>query len=209
MSRVDNRRTEILLNAAESFVENGYDATSMSELASRCRITKPGLYYHFRSKQDLLFAIMSQALDVLEHSTLEATLSAPSHEVRLRTILGAHAHLITREENSPVTILVVEERSALRPEDRRIIEHRLRSYIGLIRATLEGLRGEGKLRDVDTGVAALSLLGMVISMARWYRRSGRLTARQVADQITDLAVASVIRPNGGPPTASSRRSSDG
>lgn len=205
MTRVDSRRTEILLKAAQSFVENGYDATSMSELAARCSITKPGLYYHFRSKQDLLFAIMSQALDVLERSTLEATLSAPSHEVRLRSILSAHAHLITREKNSPVTILVVEERGALLPEDRRIIDHRLRSYLGLIRATLDGLRDEGKLRDVDTGVAALSLLGMVISMARWYQGSGRLSARQVVDQITDLAVASVMQPNGTRPEPSRSR----
>ena len=205
MSRAVSRRTEILLRAAQSFVRHGYAATSMSELAERCRMTKPGLYYHFRSKQELLFAIMSQALDVLERTTLDAALTASSHEVRLRRILRAHALLITRAEHSPVTILVAEEREALRPDDRRIIDHRLRTYLELIRATLEGIREQGRLRDVDTGIAALGLVGMVISMARWYRSTGRLTANQVAEQITDLAVASVLLGEGR--TGSATRSS--
>jgi AcrR family transcriptional regulator len=189
----DTRRTQILLEAAATFARQGYDGTSMSELAGRCNITKPGLYYHFKGKQDLLFAIMSKALDVLEEATLAATFAATSHEERLRNILRAHARLITQEEDGTVTVLVIEERDALRPADRRIIEHRLRSYIGLIRATLEGMRDDGVLRDADTGVAALSLLGMVLAIARWYRPAGRLTADQVVDQITDAALASVRR----------------
>ena len=55
----DTRRTQILLEAAHTFVRQGYNGTSMNELAERCSITKPGLYYHFKGKQDLLFAIMS------------------------------------------------------------------------------------------------------------------------------------------------------
>lgn len=192
-STSDTRRTQILLEAAHTFVRQGYDGTSMSELAERCNITKPGLYYHFNGKQDLLFAIMSQALDGLEQATLAATFAATSHEDRLRNILRAHARLITEEKDGAVTILVIEERGALRPEDRRIIEHRLRSYIGLVRATLEGIRDEGTLRDVDTGVAALSLIGMVVTIARWYRPTGRLSADEVVDQITGAALASVLR----------------
>jgi len=183
----------ILLEAAQTFVQHGYGGTSMSQLAERCKITKPGLYYHFKGKQDLLFAIMSQALDVLEQTTLTATFAANGHEARLRNIVRAHARLITEEKDGAVTILVMEERDALRPEDRRIIEHRLRSYMGLIRATLEGIREDGSLRDLDTGVATLGLLGMIVSIARWYRPSGRLSADQVVDEITNAALASVLR----------------
>jgi AcrR family transcriptional regulator len=192
----DTRRTRILLEAAHTFVKNGYDGTSMSTLAERCDITKPGLYYHFKSKQDLLFAIMTKALDVLEETTLAATLAATSHTERLRSILAAHARLITEEKDGAVTILVIEERAALPAEDRRMIEHRLRSHIGLIRATLEGIRAEGKLRNVDTGVAALSLLGTVVSIARWFRPGGRLNADQVVEQVIELALGAVLRDGG-------------
>jgi AcrR family transcriptional regulator len=192
---------KILLEAAQTFVQHGYDGTSMSQLAERCKITKPGLYYHFKGKQDLLFAIMSQALDVLEQTTLAATFAANGHESRLRNILRAHARLITEERDGAVTILVMEERDALRPEDRRIIEHRLRSHIGLIRATLDGMSEDGTLRDLDTGVVTLGLLGMIVSIARWYRPSGRLSADQVVEEITSTALASVLRqPTAGVPS---------
>jgi AcrR family transcriptional regulator len=194
-----NRRTQILRQAALTFLHHGYDATSMSQIAERCGITKPGLYYHFRGKQDLLFAIMSHAMDLLEERTLAAMLSATSHEARLHSILRSHVRLITELEDGALTILVIEERNALRPEDRRMIEHRVQAYTDWIRATLEGLRTEGRLRAIDSAVATASLLGLVVWTARWYRQSGRLNGEEIADQVTELGIASVVREPGESP----------
>ena len=188
-----DRRTQILRQAALTFLHNGYDATSMSQIAEGCGITKPGLYYHFKGKQDLLFAIMSHAMDLLEQRSLAAMVSATSHEARLRSILHSHVRLITELEDGALTILVVTERNALRPEDRRIIEQRVRSYIALIRATLEGLRAAGRLREIDSAVATMTLLGLMVWTSRWYRRSGQLTGDEIADQVTELGLASVLR----------------
>lgn len=188
-----DRRTQILRQAALTFLRNGYDATSMSAIAERCGITKPGLYYHFKGKQDLLYAIMSHAMDLLEERSLADMLSATSHEERLRSILHSHVRLITELEDGALTILVIEGRNALRPEDRRVIEHRVESYTGWIRATLEGLRAEGKLRSIDSAVATASLLGLVVWTARWYRQGGRMSGDEIADQVTKLGLASVLR----------------
>ena len=193
MRNGDDRRTQILRQAALTFLHNGYDATSMSQIAEGCGITKPGLYYHFKGKQDLLFAIMSHAMDLLEQRSLAAMVSATSHEARLRSILHSHVRLITELEDGALTILVVTERNALRPEDRRIIEQRVRSYTALIRATLEGLRAAGRLREIDSAVATMTLLGLMVWTSRWYRRSGQLTGDEIADQVTELGLASVLR----------------
>lgn len=198
-----DRRTQILRQAALTFLRNGYDATSMSGIADACGITKPGLYYHFRGKQDLLFAIMSHALDLLEQRTLAAMLSATTHEERLRNILHSHVRLITELEDGALTILVVTERNALRPEDRRIIEQRGLSYTALIRATLEGLRAAGRLREIDSAVATMTLLGLMVWTSRWYRRSGQLTGDEIADQVTELGLASVLREPSEPPESAS------
>ena len=198
-----DRRTQILRQAALTFLHNGYDATSMSQIAEGCGITKPGLYYHFKGKQDLLFAIMSHALDLLEQRSLAAMLSATSHEARLRSILHSHVRLITELEDGALTILVVTERNALRPEDRRIIEQRVRSYTALIRATLEGLRAAGRLREIDSAVATMTLLGLMVWTSRWYRRSGQLTGDEIANQVAELGLASVLRePTESPGNAS-------
>ncbi|HEY3833170.1 MAG TPA: TetR/AcrR family transcriptional regulator [Acidimicrobiia bacterium] len=53
-----NTRAEILAVASELFIDKGYDATSLREIAERLGITKAALYYHFRSKDDILLALL-------------------------------------------------------------------------------------------------------------------------------------------------------
>ena len=203
MATADGRRTQILRQAALTFLHNGYDTTSMSQIAGRCGITKPGLYYHFKGKQDLLYAIMSHAMDLLEERTMAAMLAAATHEEQLRAILHSHVRLITELEDGALTVLVVTARNSLRPEDRRMIEQRVQSYTSWIRATLEGLRAEGRLREVDSAVATATLLGLMVWTSRWYRRSGRLSGDEIADQLTELGIASVLREPVEPPPVSS------
>jgi AcrR family transcriptional regulator len=57
-SRARDTRGEILAVASELFTDKGYDATSLREIAERLGITKAALYYHFRSKEDILAALL-------------------------------------------------------------------------------------------------------------------------------------------------------
>jgi len=50
-------RERILDVALELFNEEGYDATSLREIAERLGVTKAALYYHFKSKADILLAL--------------------------------------------------------------------------------------------------------------------------------------------------------
>jgi AcrR family transcriptional regulator len=58
-------RTEILEVAAELFTSRGYDATSLREIAERLGITKAALYYHFRSKHEIMRALVEPMGDVI------------------------------------------------------------------------------------------------------------------------------------------------
>jgi AcrR family transcriptional regulator len=50
-------RERILDVALDLFTEQGFDGTSMREIAERLDITKPSIYYHFASKEDILMAL--------------------------------------------------------------------------------------------------------------------------------------------------------
>lgn len=60
-------RDRILDVALELFTENGYDGTSMREIAERLNITKPALYYHFDSKEDIVRTLLAE----IEQQTAE------------------------------------------------------------------------------------------------------------------------------------------
>jgi len=50
-------RERILDVALDLFTDQGFDGTSMREIAERLQITKPSIYYHFASKEDILLAL--------------------------------------------------------------------------------------------------------------------------------------------------------
>jgi AcrR family transcriptional regulator len=50
-------REKILDVALELFTDQGFDGTSMREIAERLHITKPSIYYHYAAKEDILLAL--------------------------------------------------------------------------------------------------------------------------------------------------------
>src|SRR5262249_6424386 len=186
-----DRLIEIYRVAAQIICEKGYDATSMNEIAEAVGITKAGLYHHISGKRTLLFQIMNFGLDVLEQEVITPALGVSDAELRLRTIIARHAHLITSRSTpqgaNPVTI-VMDEVAGLTPGQRSKINQRKRAYVELIRETLRHLQASGKLRDLDVGAAAFSLIGMILWLSRWYVPNGRLSPEEVADEVTKIAL---------------------
>jgi TetR/AcrR family transcriptional regulator, cholesterol catabolism regulator len=196
-SEEPNRLNQIYYVAAKIFCDKGYDATSMSDIADAVGITKAGIYHYVKSKQDLLFAIMNFGMDRLEIQVITPARAVIDAEQRLRAILRNHALLIIEgsrpEGYSPLTVLN-DEMAGLTPAHRRKVQLRKRAYLNLLRDTLRQLKDEGKLKDVDSTVAAFSLFGMLLWLSRWYKPDGRLTGDEVANEIEKIALGGLLRP---------------
>ena len=188
----DGRAPEVYRTAAQIILEKGYDATSVSDIANALGITKAGLYHYIHGKTQLLFDIMQYGLDELEREVAEPAKKIADAETRLRFMIGMHARIVTRGEGA-VTILVDEAR-ALTPVQNRKITQRKRAYLDFLRVTLEQMKAERKLRDVNLTVAAFSLLGMINWLSRWYQANGPLDEQQIAEAIVDVALNGLIRP---------------
>ena len=78
-------RQDILRTAARLFQQRGYDATSMNDVAAALKLSKGGLYHHFQSKDEILFHIMSHAMDITEERVINAARRIEGAEERLRT----------------------------------------------------------------------------------------------------------------------------
>lgn len=74
------RRDEILKISEELFLKYGIDSTTMDEIAEASEFSKGALYLYFRSKEEILFSIISRALSILRDMFLEAA----SREMDLR-----------------------------------------------------------------------------------------------------------------------------
>ncbi len=192
------RLSQIYVVAARLFCDKGFDATSMSDIADAVGITKAGIYHFIPGgKKDLLFAVMNYGMDLLEENVMSPARAIAEAEKRLRSIIINHAQLIAGNSgpdgHSPVTI-VVDEVAGLAPAQLRKINQRKRAYLDLLRSTLQQLKDEGKLKDVDVTVAAFSIFGMLLWLSRWFRPDGRLTSEQAAEEISKIAIGGLLRP---------------
>jgi AcrR family transcriptional regulator len=68
---MQDTRQRILDAATELFVDRGYEATSLREIAERVGVTKAALYYHFTSKEELLRALL-EPLEEFQQRLLES-----------------------------------------------------------------------------------------------------------------------------------------
>ena len=188
------RRFDLCMTAARTFVEKGFNATSVNDIAAALGVTKPGLYHYISSKEALFFEIVSLGMDWLDEDVIKPVQSIKDPEERLRQILLRHAKLTACNEGW-ITILL-DEMHALPAPQRKKIEQRKRGYLDLVRGTLAQLKSAGRLRDVDPTVAALSVLGMIVWLPRWVRPDGRMSPEQVATAVTQLALDGLLRPAG-------------
>lgn len=190
--RLNSRRAEICRTAARIIRQKGYDATSVNDIARALGMTKAGLYHYISGKEALLFEIMSFGMDQIDEEVVAPIRDVSDPEERLRQLLIRHARIATRAQGAVAHL--ADEIRALPPPARRKIKERMRAYFDLVRDTLAELKAAGRLRDVDLTVAAFTLLGMILWPPRWFRQSGRLTSEQVAAEVTQIALAGLLRP---------------
>ena len=193
------RANHVYRIAAEIMCQKGYEGTSMNDIAEAVGLTKAGIYHYIRGKEELLFEIMTYAMDNLDQRVIAPAQEIGDPEQRLRKIVEGHT--ISLLEGVGAITIILEEMAALTAAHRRTIKARKRAYFDFIRQTLQELESQGKLRDVNLTTATFSLLGMILWISRWYRRDGKLSAEQVLKDYVDIAMNGVLKTGG----AASRR----
>lgn len=178
------QREEIIHTAAQIFRQKGYHATSMRDIAEAVHLRKASLYHHISSKQELLLAILDEALDVLIDDLQQVVKSPLPPEEKLRLAMRKYIERIT--SNADLAAVLLLEHRNLAPEfSRRHITRRDRFealWRGIIR---EGI-GSGVFRETDEAVVTFALLGVQNWLVTWYRDGGRLQPADLADQFAAL-----------------------
>ncbi len=110
--RRGDTRERIQEVALVRFTENGYDQTSLREIAEDLGVTKAALYYHFKTKDEILESLLGQASTELDHLVEWMQAEPSTRERRLEMIhrLGD----ITRGVPGDVLRCVQQNEAALR-----------------------------------------------------------------------------------------------
>lgn len=179
------RHRRVLETAARLIREKGYEAASVQDIADACGLTKAGLYYYIRSKEDLLLEIMSYGMDIFEERVLLPVLAIADPVERLKACMERNIQLVTEERSREVTI-ILHEHETLTGAARQQINARKKRYVHVLESTFEEAMREGRIRRVEPTVAAFSFLGMILWLYKWYRPDGKIPPPELAREMQDL-----------------------
>jgi AcrR family transcriptional regulator len=182
--RYDRRRLEIIATAATVFARQGYDQTTMQDLARHMGLATGALYHYFGSKEHLLMAICDQLHEpLLVRARAVGQGDGPPGD-RLRTLVREWvAHVITYRDHM---LVFQQERHVIEADKQwRQLRDKRKAFERIIGQLLDGAR-TGTLPERDRRIAIGALLGMVNHTANWCKPNGRLSADQIADGYLSL-----------------------
>jgi len=153
-------RVRIMQEAARLFVERGYNGISMREIAEACELSKAGIYYHFKDKEDLYLAICIHSLEDENRCLLECQqMDAPVQEklrTFLRTIFSSSPDRRAFVRVSSQEIALLSEAAQLKFRDQY---HHL--FVGQIARLLEGGMEQGEIRKMDPELLTWLFMGII------------------------------------------------
>jgi AcrR family transcriptional regulator len=185
-------RQEILRTSARLFRERGYDATSMNDISAALKLSKGGLYHHFRSKDEILFHIMNHAMDITEERVLAPVRRVSDAEERLRALIRLHIQLVLRARDREITV-ILHENHPLPAGLRKRVNARKKEYIHFVENLIGEVQRIHNTRNISARAAAFALLGMINWIYQWYKAEGVLREDDLVQQYTEIFFSGAFR----------------
>ncbi|NYT84691.1 TetR/AcrR family transcriptional regulator [Pollutimonas harenae] len=197
---------EILQLAAECFMEQGFNATSIDDVARRMHATKGRIYHYYASKTDLFFEIHREGMSRLFAAVLPAQRTAGNGITVLAAML--HAHALALFEHHAFESVVVQgvqlhRYGALTPGQRKVLDELIASrdrFEQLFKDQTHLAKADGSVGDLNTSIAVKTMLGGLQWALIWYRpeKDGSIENRRyLADQMVSTLVHGLQSRNPG------------
>ncbi|MDG5499344.1 TetR/AcrR family transcriptional regulator [Marinobacter sp. BGYM27] len=181
ISDPNGARGRLLREAARLFRDKGYERTTVRDLAAAIGIQSGSLFHHFRTKEEILKAVMVETIllntALMRHAVAEA--QAPVD--RLRALVRCELESINGQTGEAMAVLVFEWRSLSVDAQSDILKLR-DVYEKIWLDVLGELKQSGGV-NADPFIVRRMLTGALSWTVTWYRQDGPITLDQLADQV--------------------------
>lgn len=175
-----NRREDLLRVCARLFREKGFDGTSIRDISEAAGMHSGSPFYHFKSKQEMLVAVMEQGLsEGLKDLEAVGALRLPPAQ-KFRRLVRTHLETICGNGHDFIPVMLYDWRSLTPVNRRRVIALKDR-YDALWQKVTDELHAQGVMAG-DAQLARLFTFGVLNWTARWYRAGGRKSLDEIAEE---------------------------
>jgi AcrR family transcriptional regulator len=190
-----NMRETIIAVSIDLFHRKGYFATSVSDIAKGSGIQKASIYYHFSSKEDLLYHIMRATMVDLNGYLTRNLSGIEDIEARMRVAVRSHVrfHLERQKEN----FIANSELRGLTAEHFRDIVTLRDAYEQVFQQLIREGASQGTFVHGDAKLLSYAILTLCTAGAAWYKPEGRLTAEQISHIYERFVIAGLKTADAG------------
>ncbi len=183
-----NRRVALLAAAASLFRRQGFAATTTRDIAAAAGMQSGSPFYHFKSKDALLFAVMEEGMRTAL-SRQRAVVKAPGHSTlpphaQLRQLVQVHFDVLLGQGNDFVPVMLYESRS-LQSRQRKLVAQLISEYESLWMPVLVALHASGQLH-APVGLARLLILGALNWSVQWFDAKKGASVQDLTDAAMSL-----------------------
>ena len=178
--------------AVDLFYKQGYFATSISEIARGCGIQKASIYYHYPSKEDLLFFIMDSTMSGLVEHLKRVLTKAEGVEAKMRAAI--HGHVQFHLERQKDTFVASSELRGLSPEHFDAVVEKRDEYEKIFQNLIREGRDTGVFADSDIKILSYAILTLCTAGAFWFNPRGRLAVDDIAGIYENFILKGMKKP---------------
>jgi AcrR family transcriptional regulator len=171
--------------AAERFFHQGYEATTVREIADDLDIRAASIYYHYPDKQQILFELIDSTMTLLADGVQAAVAAEDGAADQLQALVVHHVALHALRPLE-ATLGETELRSLTGERLELAVAHR-DAYEAILVGLLERGAAAGALVAPDPKLAAYAVISMCTNVGIWFRPDGRLTLNEVARAYATMA----------------------
>ncbi len=196
----ERKRQLILDAAAKIFRDKGYAGARMADIAAAAGTQAGSLYYHFKSREELVEEVLDRGVDSVRAAVSRAIADEPDDAPPLQLIAAAvRAHIVASLAQDDYASANARIFGQIPGDIRDRHLKKQRAYGDDWRRLIQMAREHRQIdADRDPSATRMLILGTLNWCAEWYR-PGRLPAEQVGDLAADILLFGLAPRSSGEP----------
>jgi AcrR family transcriptional regulator len=183
-SKYDQKLVHVLKTSAGVFADKGYHSTSMRDISRATKMSLSGLYYYFKSKEELLFLIQDYCFSTVIDDCHRLLAGIDDPVQRLKLLIENHLNYFVH--NMSEMKVLSHESNSITGELFKKIETKKRQYVDLVIALLDELARQHRVEGRDTRIATFLLFGMMNWIYNWYNPRKDVDVAGLSGHVTGI-----------------------
>ena len=186
ITKYDEKLIQILKVAAKIFAEQGFDKATIRNIAKNTGISLAGLYYYFKSKEELLYLIQFHTFDSIVNNLKQNLDQLIIPEDKLKFIIKNHIQYFT--ENMFELKVCSHELETLKGEFYDKVSNLRREYFEITLDVVDKLLKKSLRSRIEPKLSTLFLFGVLNWIYTWYHPERDHNQEKIIAQIYDLFI---------------------